>query len=292
MKDRNGWEKGLVFGGSIVLAFIMVLFCFWDVLPFGRTSYSVVLLGDSLIGNLNDGQGVDYYLEEMIGRPVLKGGFGGTCASFDEASDYPVAISSQLSLVKITQAIVNRDFSVPKAQIAYGQNYPYIMKQTLDYFPHYVNELANTDFKTVDYVVIEHGSNDYSTGVILDNPQDKYDESTFGGALRSSIERLQKAYPQIQIILMTPTWYCIEREEEVLYCDSTDFGGGYLEDYVNLELEIAKEYGVHVLDNYHESGINQDTRAEYLFDGLHLNKNGQMLIAGRIATFIKELEAE
>jgi lysophospholipase L1-like esterase len=74
-------------------------------------------------------------------------------------------------------------------------------------------------------------------------------------------------------------------------CQNTDNGGGFLEDYVNLELEIARQYGVEVLDNFHESGIGSTGDFEeweiYTQDGLHLNEKGRRLVAERIVEIIK-----
>lgn len=289
----DGRKKRISWGISILLAACLAVLCIWEALPFRRTAApEVVLLGDSIIGNTLDGRGIHTYLEELLGEPVLKGGFGGSYAADLEKDVYPASVRSPLNLVNISKAIVDGDFSVQKAQIAYGDRYYDIMRQTMEYFSETARQLAGVDFHQVKYLVIEHGTNDYNRGVRLDNPQDKLDETTFGGALRSSLERLQKAYPKMQIILMTPTWCYVTRDEEPLYCEETDFGGGYLEEYAKLEMEIAAEYGLPVLDNYHESGINRDTAAQYLQDGLHLSDEGYRLIAERLAALINELEGK
>lgn len=255
-------------------------------------SYSVVMLGDSLIGNLNDGEGVAAYLEKRLEVPVLKAGFGGSRVSYSQEDIYPTQAGVQLSLVQLSKAIAIRDFSTQISVISYGNHYSNITLQTLNYFEESIQQLSITDFDQVKYLVIEHGTNDYNSGVRLDNPDDPYDASTFGGGMRSAIERIEKAYPEISIILMTPTWCYITYGETQLYCDEMDFGGGLLEEYVALELEIAEEYGVTILDNYHESGINANTADTYLIDGLHLNRNGQELIAERLEILIRELEKE
>lgn len=291
MTDRG--RKGISWGISIVLAACLTVLCIWDALPVNRRAAAeVVLLGDSIVGNTLNGKGIHTYLEELLGATVLKGGFGGSYAADKEQDVYPASVRSPLNLVNISRAIVDGDFSVQKAQIAYGDRYYDIMRQTIEYFAETAEQLSRVDFHQVKYLVIEHGTNDYNRGVRLDNAEDRLDESTFGGALRSSVERLLAAYPNMQIILMTPTWCYVEGDGELLYCDETDFGGGYLEEYADLEMEIAEEYGLPVLDNYHESGINRDTAAQYLQDGLHLSNDGQRLIAERLAALIDELEGK
>ena len=68
----------------------------------------------------------------------------------------------------------------------------------------------------------------------------------------------------------------------------------YLEDYVNLELEIAKEFHVDILDNYHESGIGGSFEdwEKYTTDGLHLNEDSRRLIAERIAQVLRLSDGE
>ncbi len=278
-------------GISILAALCLTVICVWEALPFAhRDAPSVVLLGDSIIANTLAGRGVSTYLEENLGEPVLKGGFGGSSAAAREQELYPASVQGVISLVSIKEAAIRGDFSVQRAQIAYGDRYFDIMRKTLDYFSEAAEQLARVDFAQVKYLVIEHGTNDYNGGIPLDDPQDRLNEGTFGGALRSTIEKLQNAYPDLQIILMTPTWCYIIREDTLLYCDEADFGGGYLEDYVELEKKIAAEYGIPVLDNYHDSGINRETAERFLQDGLHLTNEGQKLVADRLAALIRELE--
>lgn len=278
---------------SSLMAGVLVFFCLFDTLinklPWTKEYYPIVVLGDSVIGNVADGEGVVAYLEQNLGIPVLKGAFGGTCASYDVQTVYPYSIGQQLSLVKLSEAIANQDFSVQKSLITYGENYYYTMYQTANYFPDTIEALSRVDFNQVKYLIIEHGTNDYNQGKQLDNPEDPYDMETYGGALRYSIELLQKHYPDMQIVFITPTWCYIMVDGKKMHCDEVDFGGGYLEEYVNMELKIAQDYGLLVLDNYQDFAINQETEEQYFVDGLHLNQKGQQLLADRIADFIKEI---
>lgn len=285
----GGKEALLHWTGGILLAVLLCLLCVPGASRAGE-EYSVVLLGDSVVGNTFDGEGIDVYLERLTGRSVLKGAFGGTRASYEEEEDHPYTVKEQLSLVKLSEAIVRRDFAAPRARIAYGERFRYTLGETLDYFPETINALSGLDFSKVRYLVIGHGSNDYNCGRKLDNPEDPLDRSTFGGALRYSVRLLQEEYPQMKIILMTPAWCYIVHGDERADCDDTDYGGGYLQDYVELEIRIAREYGLYLLDNFHDSGIGKQTQEQYLYDGLHLNRNGQQLIAGRIAELLEEIE--
>ncbi len=279
-----------VWGGGLCVVVAVAVISLIVSFPPYRSSYSIVLLGDSIIGNSREGETIAGQLERLLEVPVLKGGFGGSRAAFREEENRPGVLKEWLSLVKLVDAIAVRDFSVQRSLAAFGDRYWMTYPQTFDYYTDCIRELARTDFQKVDYVVIEHGTNDYNGGIPLDNRQDPYDESTFGGALRTSIESLKGGFPNLQIILMTPTW-CAFYGEERSTCEERDFGGGLLEDYVGLELQIGQDYGLLVLDNYHDSGIWEETEEKYLYDGLHLTVAGQQLIAERIADAIREIEA-
>lgn len=288
------WRKIFIWAVAVAMAGGIIAVCMSEITPGqmyqGQGRYSVVILGDSIPGNQYSGEGIAVYLERELGEPVFKGAFGGTGATYDGEAAQAWMVETQLSLTKLAEAIAEKDFSVQRAQIAYGEHYRYTMSETLDYFPGCIEEFGKIDFDQVDYLIIEHGTNDYNRGRKLDNPEDPYDTSTFGGALRYAIETLQGAYPDLELILMTPTWCYVRYGDEVLYCDSTDFGGGYLEDYADLEIRIAEEYEIALLDNYHESGIGPDTEGTYLVDGLHLSGEGEQLLAGRLADLISEIE--
>ena len=290
---RNFMKKAALWMISLLAAGVIVWICADGFSLFAsKKAPEIVLLGDSIVGTPVDGVDFAECLEQAVGMTVQNGGFGGTCASYDIEHAYPADVSGQLSLAQISRAIAAGDFSVQLAQTAYGERYFDVFGQALEYFPGRVEELEQVDFKGVKYLVIEHGTNDYNKGVLVDNATDQYDETTFAGALRTSIERLQKAYPDLQILLMTPTWCCIIKDTASYPCDETDWGGGYLEVYAEAELLVAKEYDLPILDNYHESGIGRDTMAQFLHDGIHLSLSGQQLLAKKLADFILELEKE
>ena len=257
---------------SVLLAAFAVFLCVVEQFFMDKVAYDVVLLGDSIIGNVNVGEGIAAYLQEDLGRTVFKGGFGGTTAAYREETSYPYSVGSQLSLVRIAEAIAYQDFLPQKIQMNYG-------------------DASRIDFHQVKYLVIEHGTNDYNIGNPVDNEENLYDTGAYGGALRYSIELIKEAYPNLKIILMTPTWCWLNQNGGKFSCDSIAFKeGGLLEEYADCAIEIAKDYGVYVLDNFHESGIGPDTSEKYLADGLHLSPEGQKLVADRLAFFINEIE--
>ena len=244
------------------------------------TTYKIVCLGDSNLGNVQDRTGVVSLLEKRIGQPVLNGAFGGSTMTsiYGDKTDY----SPALSMFQIATSICNKNFGVQKSAID-------TLSRTndLDYFKSSMDKLSDVDFKEVEILIIEHGINDYFYGITVENARDLYDVNTFSGALRNVLTMLKREYPDMRIILVTPS-YCapVSEDEGYRHCDIYNYGGGYLEDYVNVELEIAKEFGVEVIDLYHEKDINEGNFNEYLYDGLHYNDYGREVVADIIADYL------
>lgn len=247
-----------------------------------KETYPIVCLGDSIIGNERGEDSITGIMETLLGEPVYNGAFGGSTMSCRETEDRAAVTTDTLSLARLSEAIAQKDFYVQNASVT--------RCAVMEYFPEAVYGFQKIDFDKTKVLIIEHGVNDYLTGTPLDDIQDPYNVYTFGGALRYSLESLRAAYPDMRIILVTPT-YCwfLAKESN---CQEIDNGSGVLEDYVNLELEIAAQYGIEVLDNYHESGIGDSGTFEeweiYTQDGLHLNETGRRLVAERIVQYIRE----
>lgn len=251
----------------------------------GKQEYPIVFLGDSIIGNVRDETSVTALLETKTGMRVYNGAFGGTTAALQNVENRAAYNFDCISLTELSKAAAADDFSVQKAGIAACAK--------MGYYIDALHGLANVDLDKMDILFIEHGVNDYLTGISVDNPQNQMDVYTFGGALRTSLQLLQDRYPNLKIILCTPVFCWFPDDESD--CTEKDFGGGVLEDYVNLELDIAAAYGVSVIDNYHDSGIGGENAEPgewtvYTEDGVHLNQAGRKIIADRIAAYLEGRE--
>lgn len=242
--------------------------------------YRIVCLGDSIIGNERDETSVTSVMESILDEPVANGAFGGTCASLSNTEYRATFYEDSINLAMIADAIAYDDFSVQLYDIASS-------KFKLDYFQPALVELANVDFEKVEIIFIEHGINDYSAGRIIDNPDNPLDVYTYAGSLRYSIEKIKSAYPDVQIVLVTPLYcYFQVNGERGLDSETSDFGQGPLINYVEAELRVAEEYGIPVIDNFHNLGINSNNIDEYAIDGIHLNENGRQLLANALAEYV------
>lgn len=215
------------------------------------SNYDIIFFGDSVIGNYTNSLSIPGVIQGLSGAHTFNMGNGGTCATMGQDS-------STINLNTIVDAFLAGDKEAfdPSTQ-------PYIGLQA--YLEYTASKNISEDTRTC--FVINYGLNDFFSGQAIssENPFDVY---TYKGSLRAAVTKLQKAYPDSMIILMTPN-----------FCSYFDNGmqpqsekGGQLTDYVNAILELSEELGLCCVDNYNNLGINATNHAEYLLDGCHPNE--------------------
>ena len=236
--------------------------------------YQIVAFGDSVLGLYRGEDSVVSFLQQKTGKNVLNAAFGGSCMAMEKGlkQDYP---RESLSMVGLAKAIYAKDFGVQQSVIWRESN--------MEYFAQTIDILETVDFTRVETVIIQHGVNDYHAGLKIESERNAKSEYTYKGALRSCIERLREVNPDINILLVTPsfTWY----EDKGTTCLEQDFGGGTLDKYIAAQKEVAKEYGITVVDVFegtypHDSWEHKHT---YMEDGVHPNAVAREMIAQKIA---------
>ena len=150
-----------------------------------------------------------------------------------------------------------------------------------------VNTLKTLDFNTIDTVAIMYDATDYLLGNAMYNDDNPTDPTQFTGNLEASLEVLQRLYPQIRIIVMSPTYaYAIDEDGNYVSSDIYIYNGrDVLSTYVIKECYSANLHSVSFMDNLYGS-ITEDNAKEYLTDNLHLNVKGRKLIAKRFEYFL------
>lgn len=126
--------------------------------------------------------------------------------------------------------------------------------------------------------VLNFGLNDYFGGHPVVNTDNPNDNTTYAGALRVGISKLQTAYPDATILLMTPTFTSYFSNGT----ENASEKGGILTEYVEAAMQVADEMNVICMNNYTDLGIDENTALTYLADGCHLNETGRFLLAERI----------
>ena len=150
-----------------------------------------------------------------------------------------------------------------------------------------VNTLKTLDFNTIDTVAIMYDATDYLMGNAMYNDDNPTDPTQFTGNLEASLEVLQRLYPQIRIIVMSPTYaYAIDEDGNYVSSDIYIYNGrDVLSTYVIKECYSSNLHSVSFMDNLYGS-ITEDNAKEYLTDNLHLNVKGRKLIAKRFEYFL------
>lgn len=243
-----------------------------------RQEVQMVAFGDSVLGLFRGEGGIAAQVGNLLDKSVYCAGFGGTCVSRlnrENRLDYG---KDSLSLAALTKAVLMDDFG--------PQQTVFLKESSTEYFEETIDGLAGIDFDAVELVMIEHGLNDFYAGVPLRNEEDPMDEYTFAGALRSSLEALRKVNPDMRIVLVTPTYTWMLSGSYT--CEEFDAGYGNQEVYVAEEFKIAAEYGVEVIDVYHDFFPHEewDDWKLYTMDGLHPNEEGRRLIAEKITDYL------
>ncbi len=276
MQGREIWRK-IIYGivvGALFAALFLVSFrpreSFTD-----RQPVSIVIFGDSIFGEIRDEEAVPARLEEILGKSVYNGAFGGTCAARVEPERRLDYARDVFSLAELAKSAESGDFGVQQSVSMRESN--------TEYFGDVIDGLDAIDFSGVEIIVIQQGLNDYHAGVPIENPDEPYDERTFMGAVRSAVRSFRRVNPQARIVMITPvyTWYIVSGKT----CEETDNGGGVLEDYVNADLRLAEELDLEVIDVYHDFYTHEEWEDWRLYsrDGLHPNETGRKMLTERIA---------
>lgn len=270
---------------AVLIVTVLLCICLWK--PNGKMQYDIVILGDSVMANSLDymGKSIHGHLQEQLGKRVFNGAFGGSRMANTDYESLSFCIS-EWSMANLANSICERDWSSAKAAMSFAYYYRRNNKQVFENYDKKMDTLSRIDFSEVEVLIIEHGTNDYNAGVMIDNENNLYDTNTFAGALRKSLKMLKETYPNLRIILVTSS-YCEIIGDEIYSSDDKDWGGGLLYQYVEKEIEIANQLGVEVIDMYHNSGINKDTVGMYTVDGLHLTEAGIVLWGDSIADYLK-----
>lgn len=223
------------------------------------SKYKIVFFGDSIFGSFTDSSSIPGVVKAMTKAKVYNCGYGGNSAALYKTS---------FALADIANAFIQKEASLlpENTQLRAG-----------------VTEYLEDTSKAKNLcIIINYGLNDYFLGAPVTS-DDPYDVTSYSGALRTTIESLQEAYPEAQIILTTPNFTFLYDNGEAINSEV----GGSLCDYANAVLTIGSEYNVTVLDNFTELGINADNHYLYLSDGVHPNGKTRYEMAQRIISVIK-----
>ena len=166
------------------------------------------------------------------------------------------------------------DYFYEEAKEVMGEDYPPEGDEVY-------NTLKTLDFNTVDVVVIMYDASDYLAGHEMYSDQNSTDIQQFTGNMEAGIELLQSTYPNIRIIVMSPTYaFAINEEGEYVSSDIQRYGQDVLSTYVIRQYASCATQSVSFVDNLYGT-ITEDNAEEYLIDNLHLNVEGRRRVSER-----------
>lgn len=180
------------------------------------------------------------------------------------------------NLYWMTQMMCPFDFSydIEPAKKVMGDDFPEEGQEVYDL-------IHTIDFSEVDVIAIMYDASDYLAGHKMYRDDEATDIATFAGDLTASIELIQKAYPHIRIIVMSPTYaFAVDHNGNYVSSDQFTYGQDVLSTYVIKECFYTLSKSVTFVDNLYGT-ITEDNAKEYLSDNLHLNLKGRKLVADR-----------
>ena len=193
---------------------------------------------------------------------------------FFNANEKPMDAYCFYWLVTLATSGANTQYYVDAANVL-GGNIPPDAQEVYD-------TLTTLDFGTVDVIAVMYDATDYLMGHEMYDDANPTNIQQFTGNLEAGIELLQDTYPNIRIIVLSPTYaYAIDEETgEYVSSDIYRYGQDVLSTYVIKQYSSCASRGVSFVDNLYGT-ITEDNAEDYLTDNLHLNVKGRKLIAKR-----------
>ena len=160
----------------------------------------------------------------------------------------------------------------------------------------FIDRMYSMD-RSADLVIVFGGTNDFWYGDCPIGKRTDTSPETFYGALNTMMKYLLGAYPNADIVFLTPYQQSKDADETHGYKRSTynNYGTGTLKEYRTAMLDRCQYYGIPVLDLYADYELNTADNREalvkygnYLCDGCHLNDAGYNLLARKIYRFIMQ----
>jgi len=189
-----------------------------------------------------------------------------------------VSFWQSANLYDLVKALCTNDYSLQKTALDNGE----VVDQA------FYDKLVSTDLDKIDTLIIFYDSIDYRKASVLYDPNDKYNTSTYEGALRAAITSIQSAAPHIKIIVASPYLHGVVNNDGFEPATMINYGNGNLSEYVMREYNIAMECCVSYCDNFFGL-ITEDTMTKYCNDGTVylLNADGVKLIGDHMVEFIQ-----
>lgn len=148
--------------------------------------------------------------------------------------------------------------------------------------------------KDADVIVVYGGVNDYFHGDAPIGQMGDTTPATFCGAVYFLMKLLKTDHPNATVVFLTPA-RCIRPDLDDIAPSTRAMklpDAKPLLWYAETIQKTAEQFGIPVLDFYHNLGIDPhdpEMKEKYTADGLHFNDLGHHVLAGKIAGFLQSL---
>ncbi len=226
-----------------------------------REGEMLVFLGDSIFGNFTDSSSVPGVVEYFTGACCINCGYGGICLS---------AGSGDVVGVDVIGNLCNGGTGdIPEGTPAYRGIQSFLQ--------------SNMESRRIVFL-LNYGINDYLVGNPVET-EDKYEITTYAGAMRTGIELLQAAFPNAEIVVMSPSYITYWDEGTRIGSET----GSVLTEYVDTAVRVAREYGLYYINVYEH--MKSCAEEELLTaDGVHPNESGRFYLGRLICGKLNEIK--
>lgn len=227
----------------------------------------IVVFGDSIWDGWRDETGIASQVSALTGATIYNCAIGGSRATSDsDNTDVRGEWDSQSlnTMMYIARGELSADSQLEGLSA--------------------LDAIKGIDFSTIDFVIFSYGLNDYFFNVPIESDLGMYEMNTYKGALRHAANKMREAYPNLQVIFITPTYCDIWAGEED--CTNHSFGSGVLPDYVDGMIEAAEQVNTHLINMYDSLGLNASNLKDFSDDGVHLNQEGRTKYAQIVAAYL------
>ena len=221
---------------------------------------NILVFGDSIWDSARGEDGISEHIQEKTGATVYNCAVGGSCAALvNEENNMERWNSSSFNgMIYVARDLVSAE------RVLSGYHAYEVMQQV--------------DLEEMDYLLVSYGINDLFSNVSI-YPEFYYDIYSYVGALRNGINKLKENYPQLQIVLLSPTYTELYQEEK-------DFK---IKDYVEASRGVAAEMEIPFVDMFAGLGNDAASRLSLLEDGVHLSSDGRKVYADVVIHFLKNM---
>lgn len=245
----------------------------------------VVFIGDSNIAFERDETDIPMLVSDRLGVTTYNCALGGTLsANIDTRNEYDYYYDN-CCFYNLSNLIVTGD------RIGFDDNPKAIMDE-FELANLRVKLLSILDFSKVDYLFVTYGTNDYLMGVEIDNPNNPYDNRTYIGSMRLAVDKISRKYPNLTIVVTSPTFVYDEIDGKIVSGRELDYGGGTLDDYANALSNFANEReNVYYMDALNLVDIDVNNCKSKMEDREHMNREALEEWASVACDLISRLES-